>query len=133
MGTVLWFLLKDHRDGSLAPSQFRVIQSRAVGVPGDKKEPRNHPGNHLGRISPVRKLPGTDLNGSKRTTRTVPGGVSIRLHMVGREAVDRERPDLVAIVQQPGDQIFHGVDRVLLGVVAQDDRRVIILNLVCDP
>jgi len=70
----------------------------------------------------------------KRRHRTVPcllpepsPGVFLILHAVmGGFAVELQGPDIVSVVEKPGNEILHGIDGIFLCVMAQDDTGVLI-------
>ena len=49
------------------------------------------------------------------------------LHAVmGGFAVELQGPDIVSVVEKPGNEILHGIDGIFLCVMAQDDTGVLI-------
>ena len=54
-------------------------------------------------------------------------GVFLILHAVmGGFAVELQGPDIVSVVEKPGNEIVHGIDGIFLCVMAQDDTGVLI-------
>ena len=78
-------------------------------IEGDREETQNRP------LSPPCLLPEPSP------------GVFLILHAVmGGFAVELQGPDIVSVVEKPGNEIVHGIDGIFLCVMAQDDTGVLI-------
>ena len=111
----------------IAPAFFGAVGITVAGlILGVKSEEETGEETGDGSVSPV--------SWGKRRHRTVPcllpepsPGVFLILHAVmGGFAVELQGPDIVSVVEKPGNEIVHGIDGIFLCVMAQDDTGVLI-------
>ena len=63
---------------------------------------------------------------SGKTGDTEPSPVLILHAVMCGFAVELQGPDIVSVVEKPGNEILHGIDGIFLCVMAQDDTGVLI-------